>query len=406
MKLIKIGCEGYKPFRGREELTIRPLTVLFGKNNSGKTALLRMTRLLLRYVSSRVGHEFPLFVDDLSFGSSFCNLIHQEYIHGKVSFTIKVEDKEKRFALKATIQNLVDGHSGKDAQIISHLELLEPPVCLEWEPTKNVLPKYKGRGEVLFNGLMPEFDDNSSVPQKQIEEWRRRIRRLEDNIIHLGSQRSAIAPVYEKGSTRSLGLDGAGAPGFLFERSELLEAVGDWYAQNMDGWRLSLNSAGTAYHCVLQRGEVVVNLAEAGQGMQQVLPVVVQQLSHREDGTALFLDLVEEPELHLHPAAHAPLADLFLESAKSGRGQVLVETHSENLLLRIRRRIAEGLNPDLVGIYWVEDKEDGFSTIRPITIYADGNVDYWPPGVFSEGYQEVRALRRAARLHDGGKSQA
>ncbi len=133
--------------------------------------------------------------------------------------------------------------------------------------------------------------------------------------------------------------------------------------------------------------------------MQQLLPVVVQQLLHACRDLPAFLDLVEEPELHLHPAAHAPLADLFLRTAASGKGQILVETHSENLLLRLRRRIAEGADPGLVAVYWIEDKADGSSAVRPIQILSDGEVDYWPEGVFSEGYQEVRALRRAARTH-------
>ena len=51
---------------------------------------------------------------------------------------------------------------------------------------------------------------------------------------------------------------------------------------------------------------------------------------------------VEEPELHLHPSAHALVADLFLQAATSDGSRVrfLVETHSETFLLRLRRRIA------------------------------------------------------------------
>jgi len=119
---------------------------------------------------------------------------------------------------------------------------------------------------------------------------------------------------------------------------------------------------------------------------------------HTSEGDQSFLDFVEEPELHLHPAAHAPLADLFLATAATGRGQVILETHSENLLLRIRRRVAEGAaDPDIVALYWIEDRTDGSSSVRRIQILPDGEVDFWPEGVFSESYQEVRALRYAAR---------
>ena len=147
----------------------------------------------------------------------------------------------------------------------------------------------------------------------------------------------------------------------------------------------------------MRRGNVEVNLADAGDGMQLLLPVVVQQLLHSQRNELSFIDLIEEPELHLHPAAHASLADLFLQTVKNGKGQVIIETHSENLLLRLRRRIAEGANPDLVALYWIEDLDDGSSSIQRIKILSNGEVDYWPEGVFSETYQEVRALRRAAR---------
>ena len=120
-------------------------------------------------------------------------------------------------------------------------------------------------------------------------------------------------------------------------------------------------------------------------------------MAHQSEQAGQFIDLIEQPELHLHTAAQAPLGDLFLETAKLGRGQLIVETHSENILLRIRRRIAEGADPDLVAVYWVEDHPDGQSTVRRIHIDQGGNLDWWREGVFSEGYEEVRAISRATR---------
>jgi hypothetical protein len=129
---------------------------------------------------------------------------------------------------------------------------------------------------------------------------------------------------------------------------------------------------------------VKVNLSDTDDGMQLLLPVVVQQLLYPLRKDSSFIDLVEEPELHLHPAAHAPLADLFLQTAQSDQGQVIVETHSENFLLRIRRRIAEGADPNLVALYWIEDLNDAMTPqaaayffIHPLCVlvenrYSDG----------------------------------
>jgi len=74
----------------------------------------------------------------------------------------------------------------------------------------------------------------------------------------------------------------------------------------------------------------------------------------------------------------------------------LVETHSESIVLRIRRRVAKGLSPDHVAIYFVEDLGDG-SRVRQIQLDQNGEVDRWPDGLFSESFLEVKAIRRAQR---------
>jgi predicted ATPase len=79
------------------------------------------------------------------------------------------------------------------------------------------------------------------------------------------------------------------------------------------------------------------NVADVGYGISQVLPVIVQGLLMRPGSVYM----VQQPELHLHPDAQAGLADFFLYLAANGI-RVVIETHSEYLLIRIRRRLAEG----------------------------------------------------------------
>ena len=106
--------------------------------------------------------------------------------------------------------------------------------------------------------------------------------------------------------------------------------------------------------------------------------------------------MVEQPEIHLHPSLQAELADLFIDIMKTGRRQILVETHSEHLLLRIRRRIAEGtLKPDQVAILFVE-KHGGESKVRRLDLNSRGHFSDWPKGFFDEAYQEAMALAAGA----------
>ena len=77
---------------------------------------------------------------------------------------------------------------------------------------------------------------------------------------------------------------------------------------------------------------------------------------------------------------------------------MIIETHSEMVLLRARRRIAEGRLPaKSVLVYWVQTEPGRGSILRKITINESGQVDNWPDGVFIEDYDEIMAIRRANR---------
>lgn len=403
MKIISYGCGNYKPFKDNFSIELRPLTLIYGKNSSGKSASLRVLRLLLRALSARATGAFPLKVDDLHFGANFRDFVHGKLPHGAISFSIKLEIDGEVLDLSATVQNIADSSSNQkninEYSVVSHLELRSPVQhCFNWIPAHGAVTKYENDGPIVFRGLLPDTRKKSDRDRWQFaEDWRERIQTLEDRIEHLGPHRTAISSIYEITASNPLEFDGSGTPCRLAMDDALLEQAATWYQSNLDGWRLSINKSGNAFECTLTRGDSSVNLADAGQGMQQALPVIIQQLSHQLNDDGPFIDLIEQPELHLHTAAQAPLGDLFLDTAKAGRGQVIVETHSENLLLRIRRRIAEGADPNLVGIYWIDDHADGHSTVRRIEIDKYGELDWWREGIFSEGYEEVRAIRRAAR---------
>ena len=132
-----------------------------------------------------------------------------------------------------------------------------------------------------------------------------------------------------------------------------------------------------------------------------MLPVVVACLKSG-DG----LRIIEQPELHIHPALQVSLGDLFIETIQSEDNpenplsSLLIETHSEHIILRLIRRIREkfedelpenaiGLDPSDVSVYYVQDTAKGVQ-FKKLRIDEEGEfIDRWPKGFFDERAAEL-----------------
>ena len=118
----------------------------------------------------------------------------------------------------------------------------------------------------------------------------------------------------------------------------------------------------------------MVSIADVGFGVSQVLPVLVALLV-AEPGQLVYL---EQPEMHLHPRAQAALAEILADAAKRGV-RVVVETHSELLLLAVQSLVAEGkLSPDLVKLHWFTRREDGVTEVNSANLDDAGAFGDWP----------------------------
>jgi predicted ATPase len=117
-----------------------------------------------------------------------------------------------------------------------------------------------------------------------------------------------------------------------------------------------------------------------GYGLTQVLPIFVAALSARRDG----LMLIENPEVHLHPAGQALMGQFLAEVASAGI-QVIVETHSDHVLNGVRRAVKSGkLIPEQVAIHFFRPRTlEEVQVVSP-TLDSRGNVDSWPNGFFDQ----------------------
>jgi len=142
-----------------------------------------------------------------------------------------------------------------------------------------------------------------------------------------------------------------------------------------------------------KRGSEVL-LTDVGFGVSQVLPVITL-LQYVPEGATVIL---EQPEIHLHPLAQAELADVIIQAATHRKVQVFLESHSEHLLLRLQRRIAEEFIPsEDVRLYFC-DAPEGRSKIVPLEMDVFGNIINWPEKFMGDAFQET-AEAELARLH-------
>lgn len=136
-----------------------------------------------------------------------------------------------------------------------------------------------------------------------------------------------------------------------------------------------------------------VLLADVGFGVSQILPVLTLCF-YAPFGSTVILD---HPDIHLHPSAQAGLADVFIDAWKQRRVQVLFESHSEHLLRRLQRRIAEEeIGQDDVALFFCSTDESGASTLSRLEVDQFGNISNWPEHFFGDQFGEIAKMSDAA----------
>ena len=117
-----------------------------------------------------------------------------------------------------------------------------------------------------------------------------------------------------------------------------------------------------------------------GFGITQVLPIIVAALSVPK-GSLL---LIENPEVHLHPAGQAKMGQFLAEVAHSGI-QVILETHSDHVLNGVRRSVKAGRIPaEEVMIHFFRARTPELPQVISPTLDSSGSIDDWPDGFFDQ----------------------
>jgi hypothetical protein len=176
-------------------------------------------------------------------------------------------------------------------------------------------------------------------------------------------------------------------------KKDLLGEVTKWMANAEIASKIDIQSFTDRYFEVIVRNFYTneeENLADVGFGCGQVLPILVAGFNVAQGGVLV----AEEPEIHLHPKAQAELGSLL--HILYGRGiQLIVETHSEHLLIRLQSHVARGeIKAEDVNVFYVDPKgKDKSKEITRIPLGKDGYFQKnWPKGFFPERLQEAERL--------------
>ena len=133
-------------------------------------------------------------------------------------------------------------------------------------------------------------------------------------------------------------------------------------------------------------------LTDVGFGVSQVLPALVLLYYVPEGSTVL----MEQPEIHLHPAVQSGLADVLLNVAKARNVQIIVESHSEHLMRRLQRRVAEeAVSSDHVKLYFVTTSGSE-AQASDLNLNEWGEIENWPENFFGDEMGEIAAISKAS----------
>lgn len=365
----KISFKNFKLFKHRQILELRPITILIGKNNTGKTAAVKLPTLIAGCLNRERVSIAPLKLENegvriaLSYEDLFYN---REMTLETLEFGLETKSDQ--------LEVVISGDRRYNISIKKYI--------LNGQEINVKKNKFYGftHKETPLGSLSLSFD--------YIEAFRK-------------VSEAQFSDIYSVDS--KIGTAGENAYKILAQYSEnrdpILNDIKMWFKKHFGDWALDvkkLSGTSSLFEIVLSAPKLNnINIINTGSGIRQSLPLIVRSFMPVEDE---ILIIIEEPETHLHPGAHGDLAERFVDSYNdNNKRKYLIETHSENFILRIQRLIAENkISTQDVMLYYVDyDEAECASSLKKIVIEEDGEIEDWPDNIFNESLDEVLKLRQA-----------
>ncbi len=413
--ITELSTQNFKSWKDTGKLKIAPLTGFFGANSSGKTSLLQ-TLLMLKQTVERPSDWKGVidFGDDNSLVNlgSFDDLIHGHRREHPLQISLSW-----KFPEKLSIADMAEVDALTFDLSISNMENSVSGMEFGYTTNgQNFHVGWAGPGNPFSVSISGKHDGYVDSPQfrcygisgvhSQVQQL---FSPLQTNFANLFRSIRYLGPLREyprrhyawQGEhSRSVGQHGEDMVTALFSRRlqfrSLDKQIAEWLQRLdlIDSYRLDpvLDTAKDYEFLVRQyKGGPEVRLTDVGFGVSQVLPVLVL-CYYVPEGSILIL---EQPEAHLHPKVQSELADLLIEVVKNRQLQIILESHSEHLLIRLMRRIAEEqISANDTAFYFCEMKE-GVSEIERLNVDDYGNITNWPQNFFGDEMGDLAAKTKA-----------
>ena len=393
--ITKIAVKGFKSIAEECEIDIRPLTILAGANSSGKSSIMQPL-LMLKQTLEAPYDPGPLLIDgpNVQFTEA-----------GQFLSVLPEKKKTDRFQIRVETCDFFTFHSvtttyKKERQGIQIVRMTMESKLGDQSPNRWILypdmPSKEIKSQVYQNLL--EYADTLKRSRCFLDFESQESELTFDltQIVEYYILDSIHIPTLRRNPERTYKLN---SPGPLYPGT-----FENYVASLIHKWQRTrdkrLRTLGNALRALELTGKVgtqkvsdvgveikvghllqdgtknkdMVNIADAGLGVSQVLPVLVAVIA-AEQGRLVYL---EQPELHLHPRAQVALAQVLADAAKRGVC-VVAETHSSLLLLAVQTLVAEGdLPPELVKLHWFTRREDGVTEVTSADLDEAGAYGEWP----------------------------